>query len=196
MAAEQFRQFQIARQQRLLEIRRALPEVVGRHRGDALARHRAAEQAGLHRRVNDHPDIVGLRVRQDLFLDLRRNDRIRRLQRRDRRDGLRAPHLVHVEVRHADVPHLALPAGAWPSSSRPPRPGCPVPASGSDTDRSHPTSAGCRLCSTSLRIDSGSMVRRGSRRSSHTIPHLVNTSGLLDRPASARPTTSSECPRP
>ena len=91
------------RELRLLEALAVLAPVVLGQALDPLARHRAGQQAGAHRRVDDHADPLALGEGQDLLLDLARDQRVRRLQRLDRRDLLDPPQLLDVEVRDADV---------------------------------------------------------------------------------------------
>ncbi len=83
---QQFGEIQVASEQRLLEARGAAAEIVVGHGGDALAGHRAGQQARLHGRVDDDADAVRLREGQRRFFDLRGDHRVRRLQRGNRRD--------------------------------------------------------------------------------------------------------------
>ena len=66
------------------------------------------QQTRAHRRVDDHADPLALGERQDLVLDLARDQRVRRLQSLHRRDLLDPAQLLDVEVRHADVAHQPL----------------------------------------------------------------------------------------
>ena len=117
-----------SREQRLLEARVVLAPVVVRQARDPLAGHRAGEQPGAHRRVDDDADALALGEGQDLRLDLARDQRVRRLEGLDRRDRLRAAQLRDVEVRDADVADEALAPSARRASSSPPR--CPRRGSG------------------------------------------------------------------
>ena len=66
--AQEFRQPEIPREPRLLEVRCIASKIVFRKLGDALPRHLAAQQPGLHGRVDDHADVVRLAVREGLLL--------------------------------------------------------------------------------------------------------------------------------
>ena len=99
---------EVLREARLLEARVVLaPVVLGQVR-DPLTGHRAGQQAGAHRRVDDHPDSLALGEGEDLLLDLSRDQRVGRLQGLDGRDLLDAAQLLDVEVGDADVAHEAL----------------------------------------------------------------------------------------
>src|ERR1700691_881946 len=106
--AQQFGQFQIAHQPRLLERWRAPAEVVVRHGGNALARHGARQQARFHGRIYDDANPIRLRVRQNRLFDFACQHRIGRLQRCNGRDGLRAAHFVRIEIGHTDPAHFAF----------------------------------------------------------------------------------------
>jgi hypothetical protein len=90
-------QLQIVRKPRFLEIAIAAPPIVGRQSSDSLARHRAGEQSGSHRRVSDYADLLAGGEGQYLGCHLAPDQRIRRLERSDRRNGFRAAHLLNVE---------------------------------------------------------------------------------------------------
>src|SRR6185503_4306360 len=91
------------REVRLPEALAAPAPVVVRQPLDPLARHLPGQHPGGHRRVDDHADPLALAERQDLVLDLTVEQRVRRLQRLDRRDRLGAAQLPDREVRGADV---------------------------------------------------------------------------------------------
>jgi hypothetical protein len=99
---------EVPRQTRLLELPAPPAPVVGRERRNALGRVLAAQEAGRHRRVDDDADVVLLAEREDLVLDAAAEQAVRRLQRVDRPDRLRAPQLVHAEVRDAGAANHAL----------------------------------------------------------------------------------------
>ena len=101
-------QREVLGQLRLLEARAALAPVVLGQLLDPLAGHRAGEQAGSHRRVDDHADPLALGERQHLLLDLPRDQRVGRLQRLDGSDLLDLPQLRDAEVGDADVADEAL----------------------------------------------------------------------------------------
>ena len=77
-------QREVLGQLRLLEALAALAPVVLGQLLDPLAGHRAGQQAGAHRRVDDHADPLALGEGQQLLLDLARDQRVGRLQRLDR----------------------------------------------------------------------------------------------------------------
>ena len=96
------------RELRLLKARAVPAPVVLGQALDALPGHRAGQQARAHRRIGDHPDALAFGERQDLVLDLAGDQRVRRLQRLDRRDLLDPPQLADVEVGNPDVTHEPL----------------------------------------------------------------------------------------
>src|SRR5215472_3100673 len=104
----QFGQREVARKLGLLEGRGAAAEIVFRQGSDALAGHLAGEQAALHRRVADDADLVLETVGENGVFDFGGDRRVRRLQRRNGRDGTRPLQLRGVEVAHPDPAHLAF----------------------------------------------------------------------------------------
>src|SRR5439155_18781582 len=66
---------------RLLETWVVLAPVVLGQACDPLAGHRPGQQAGAHRRVDDHADALALSERKDLLLHLAIDERVRRLPR-------------------------------------------------------------------------------------------------------------------
>jgi len=60
----------VARELRLLEARIVLAPVILGQVLDPLAGHPAGEEAGAHRRVDDHADALSLGEGQDLAFDL------------------------------------------------------------------------------------------------------------------------------
>ena len=100
--AEPLDQFEVLGKTRLLEFLIAASEVIGRQLGCAFAGHRAGEQSGSHGGVSNHADTSPLAVRKNFLFNLAANQRIRRLQRGDRRNFPGALHLRHVKVRHAN----------------------------------------------------------------------------------------------
>src|SRR5215218_9112652 len=93
---------------RLLEAWVVLAPVVLGQAGDPLAGHRTGQQAGAHRRVDDHADPLALGEGKDLPLGLAVDERVGWLQRLDRRDLLDAPELSDAEVGDADVANESL----------------------------------------------------------------------------------------
>ena len=101
-------QREVLGQLRLLEALAALAPVVLGQLLDPLAGHRAGQQAGPHRRVDDHADPLALGEWQQLLLDLPRDQRVGRLQRLDRSDLLDLPQLGDAEVGDTDMADEAL----------------------------------------------------------------------------------------
>src|SRR5262249_15595574 len=106
---KQLRKLQVAGELWLLKMRVARPaEVILRKTRYAFASHGSAQQPGLHRRIDDHPNIVCRTERKNVVLDVSCDDRVRWLQGSNRSDTHGPFHLPDVKIRDADRPHLAL----------------------------------------------------------------------------------------
>ena len=152
------------------------------------------------------PMLCSQAIRQDLLLDLRAQHRIRRLKIGRRLDARNTLQLRDVEVRHADegdfpfVPQLRQRrpgffdgAGIVPFGAR--RPHGPVNLIQVDALRLQPPQALLDFLANRWRAQA---VRRIARVVPHETALGEHVRALDSRgtSCSARPTTSSECPRP
>src|SRR4029077_9368698 len=74
----------------------------------ALARHRAGQETGSHRRINDHPNSLTQAVGQKFVFDLAMYQRIPRLQRSNWSNGLGALQLLDIAVGESNPTYLAF----------------------------------------------------------------------------------------
>src|SRR5713101_7294320 len=95
-------QLKIFGKARLAKFWTVLAPIVFRQLGDALASHRAGEQARGHWRVDDHADAVAFTMRQDFIFNLAANQGVRRLKRGDGSDFLTALKLRSIVIGNAN----------------------------------------------------------------------------------------------
>ena len=98
---------QIAGKIGLVEVGMLVPPVIFRQSRGTLPRHRPGEQPGSHRRIDNHADPFAQAKWQGVLFNFPVNQRIGRLQRGYRRNGLASLQLVDVKVRNPDPAHFA-----------------------------------------------------------------------------------------